>query len=263
MKTTITLFLLSLLFLASPACAQDLDELFKQLGDNPALAEMLGNTNVELEKSYQYDLAITYQVESPDMDGPLEIKQLLSKGKTYLGMQMGSTGGGSNMPDMGNMMTVLDVDRSLMVLLSPDEKQAIVMAFDPQGSSGGEEGDDMSDLKIEKTGKTKKILGYTCYQYQVSGKEGNGEMWVTNEIEHEGSDIFTYMSQLQQGQGGGNGFWGADIDGFVMEIRGEDPNGGEFSMMATAVDDEAGITFKMDEFQVIDLSAMQKMQKGN
>jgi hypothetical protein len=255
--------MLSLFLLVSSAQAQDLDEIFKQLGDNPALAEMLGNTNVELEKSYQYDLAITYQVESPEQDEPLEIKQLLSKGKTYLGMQMGSTGGGNNMPDMGNMMTVLDIDRSLMVLLSPDEKQAIVMAFDPQGTTGGEEGDNLSDTNIEKTGNTKKILGYTCYEYRVSGKEGNGEMWVTHEIEHEGSDIFTYLSQLQQGESSGGSFWGADIDGFIMEIKGEDPNGGAFSMMATAVDAEAGIAFQMDEFQVIDLSAMQKMQKGN
>jgi len=253
--------MLSLLLLALPTQAQDLDELFKQLGDNPALAQMLGNSNVELEKSYQYDLAITYKIESPQMQEPAEFKQFLSQGKKYMGMQMGS-GGGSGMPNMENMMTVLDIDRSLMVLLSPDEKQAIVMAFDPME---GEEEDNMADLKVEKTGNTKEILGFTCYQYQISGKSGNGEMWVTNEIEHEGYDLFSFLRQMQQGQGGGGGnsLWGADIDGFILAMKGTDENGDEFNMMATEVDAESRVNFKMDEFQVIDLSAMQKMQSGN
>lgn len=47
-----------------------------------------------------------------------------------------------------------------------------------------EKEDDKNDVDIEKTDETKKILGYTCTKYIVSGGENEGEieLWMTTEI---------------------------------------------------------------------------------
>ena len=37
-------------------------------------------------------------------------------------------------------------------------------------------------FNMKKTGKTKKILGYTCNEYVATTDDGTSEMWVTKKI---------------------------------------------------------------------------------
>ncbi len=42
--------------------------------------------------------------------------------------------------------------------------------------------DNKIDINKFRTGKTKKILGYNCEQWIINNKDGNMEIWVTNEL---------------------------------------------------------------------------------
>lgn len=53
------------------------------------------------------------------------------------------------------------------------------------------------ETEITKTGNTKDILGYTCYEYTVENEEGTGTVWVTNDASFEETLFYQNNSELQ------------------------------------------------------------------
>jgi len=120
-----------------------------------------------------------------------------------------------NFPNMKTgMISIMDLDqgKSITLMETGDQKTQMTMKFGFKETI--EEANE--DIEINKTGNTKKILGYTCYEYDVTGKDFNSKVWVTNEAGISFPKDF-------QGSGGKkmknqNNNWVFEMDGMVLEM---------------------------------------------
>lgn len=84
--------------------------------------------------------------------------------------------------ELGNGQTasaILDVPRDQMTMLMPEQQMYMVM---PMRRTATAAGHDPDDVKLEKTGETQKILGYTCTKYLVKSDNTTTEVWATDEL---------------------------------------------------------------------------------
>ncbi|MBZ5857661.1 DUF4412 domain-containing protein [Flavihumibacter profundi] len=152
-----------------------------------ALVAVFTTHNIQAQNAQDYPaefifkLGITYEMTSGkpgDTQKTMETTFWFSD-QNYSGFNMGGQLG---------MMMVFDLPRNQ--LLSFIESQKMVMIMDlkkmqnkADSMNKAHNGDtSRNDVKIRKTGKTEKILGYTCEQYQVTSKNTNMQIWLTKEL---------------------------------------------------------------------------------
>ena len=89
---------------------------------------------------------------------------------------------------------------------------------------------------VTKTGKSKNIRGYLCYEYITKSETGNSIVWATEEIDLNMNEQIPLPSD--------GGIFVANfenIDGFVMEMNSEDKDGNtlywEATIEETIIDD--------------------------
>ncbi|MCF6279567.1 MAG: DUF4412 domain-containing protein [Flavobacteriaceae bacterium] len=120
-----------------------------------------------------------------------------------------------NFPNMKtNMISIMDLDQGKNIALMENGGQKTQMTMKFGFKETVKEANE--DIKITKTGNTKKILGYTCYEYDVTGKDFNSKAWVTNEAgisfpkDFQGSGNKKMKNQ--------NNNWMFEMDGMVLEM---------------------------------------------
>lgn len=78
----------------------------------------------------------------------------------------------------------------------------------------------MNEFTMESTGQTKSIIGYPCEEYQVTGPQLSGTIWVT---QNAGITIQKAFSRLQskkiKGLKGLDPSWTSMVDGLVLEMK--------------------------------------------
>jgi arsenate reductase-like glutaredoxin family protein len=78
----------------------------------------------------------------------------------------------------------------------------------------------INEFTITTTGQTKEIIGYQCEEYQVTGPQLSGKIWVTQDA---GISIQKAFSRLQskkiKGLKGMNQSWTSMVDGLVLEMK--------------------------------------------
>lgn len=78
----------------------------------------------------------------------------------------------------------------------------------------------MNEFTISSTGQSKSIIGYPCEEYQVTGPQLSGKVWVTQDA---GITIQKAFSRLQskkiKGLKGMNQSWTSMVDGLVLEMK--------------------------------------------
>ena len=223
------------------------------------VSSMFGGGDVELEESYDYDFSIDWLVETEDADKPTEMKQFFSSEENYFGMEVK----GEEKKKARIMNMIIDFERQYFITIDQKEKQAIVMAMpddmqDQIDERIDEENEKMAKGKLTKTGKTKVIAGYTCEQYIYEGEDGKGEIWITKDLKYKNYNMFNYMQRKPKQQKANNPWYSMMEDGFMLEVKGEDEDGKPFAMTATEVNEKADISFKMADFEVMNLTNMPK-----
>ena len=142
------------------------------------------NKAVDLPESYTFD--IIQEVETTDHKGKKNQMTLYyARKEAIMGME--------NIDDKkSSQLVVMDLERDVMVLYTTDKKgqkkaQAIPSVMKFSGAMAAsvkkDEKPKPSDFKIEKTGKTKKIAGYTGYEYKGESKEVDMDMYVCEDLE--------------------------------------------------------------------------------
>lgn len=87
--------------------------------------------------------------------------------------------------------------------------------------------DDVSDTKmsddrfsITPTGQSKKILGYKCDEFQVTGPQLSGTVWVTQEAEISIQKAFSELKTKRiKGAKGIDQSWVSMVDGLALEMK--------------------------------------------
>lgn len=228
----------------------------KERKETVDLSQFMGGGDVELEESYTYDFAVTYLITSSDSEEPMEMTQLFSRDHNYFGMMAKTSEKGK---DARDFVSVFDIDRSYMIMLNQDDAQAIVMEYKNMESQIEDqiEMDNAKDFTITKTGKTKTIAGYLCYQYLYTSQDGNGEIWTTKEIDYKSFDMYSHFQKMnRKGNDKTNSAWGSGVEGYMLLVKGVNEEGDTFEMLATKVDEHSNIKYEMKDYEVMDLSKM-------
>jgi hypothetical protein len=76
---------------------------------------------------------------------------------------------------------IMNAAKQEITILMPSERMYMVMPM-RGGPAQQTDGSDAKDVKIEKTGRTEKILGYTCEEWIMTDNGETTAMWVTEQL---------------------------------------------------------------------------------
>lgn len=152
----------------------DMSKIMAGLGENVPTAsqyEFAGHGVMEMK----------YVDDKGKAQDPILLKAYMAKGTGYTAMEFSDPKEPSSLTtmifDMNNQATILLMDNQ-----GTKNSLAYKLDFDSIQES---ESDSISlepkDFTVEKTGKTKTILGYSCDEYFIKTEDGEGFYWVTEE----------------------------------------------------------------------------------
>lgn len=209
------------------------------------------------ESVYNFDSEVVMEMKEYDGEtqkNTSDIKFYASKKHDNLGYIMNVTTHGQSMAakiimDAGdNTMTTLIEQGGMKMGMQYDMSKMGDAAAAMTGSASGEKG----DAEMKKTGKTKTILGYKCYEYEVTNDKSYSTVWVAEDLNM--SSFFTAFSKMQ---GMGQKFGGDMPTGFPMQINSW-PNGKsaaqKYVMEVTAINKSKATSISTEGFNIMKLN---------
>ena len=219
---------------------------------------------VPIADSYQFGQLIQMHIESFDEKG-----NKISEGEfiTHLDPKSKSIAYQTISGDMakeGQGMFIIDAENNAMIILNDEnnEKTGIVYGIGTFFQTMGEEWEEDAELEetpetylanpnVKKTGRSKKIAGYSCDEYVYSDEESESSIWITTDMKMNTRDFFSTLFQTSLYSHGIP--WG-----YMMEVTTTDKETGEKSFMqVTEVDENSNTTFALDEYQITNLGSFQ------
>ncbi len=159
------------------------------------LQEQLGGKNIVVEDEYNFDLEVTFDMTTMVKGKPskVEYTSWYSNGGKYMANQITSIEQGSEKGQVPmEMVIIMDFENEAMVMLMKQQKMAQTMSMGDIKESMQQPENDPSNFK--KTGITKKILGYNCYEYAYDGPDMSGTFWFTDELDYDMEGFYKAMN---------------------------------------------------------------------
>ncbi len=170
------------------------------------------SSSEELKTQYIFSFSATIVVESKEENSSNTIKQ--------------SYGDGYILAIMNDNKMIQDFEAKNMIVLDDKNKSASVMSMqwmEKMMESVTKESKSDKNATMVKTGKTKKILGYTCYEYNLTSDDGKTQIWFAPNVPF---DYKNYLSSMSKTFGGKSKNISKG-EGYVMEMTSYDKQGKE------------------------------------
>jgi hypothetical protein len=157
-------------------------------------------------------------------------------------------------------MVLFDYENHSMITLMEDkgEKSGMAMAMNEEQIARITEetlDEEMDDVVITKTGKTKSILGHTSYQYTYKSEDGVGEMWMAEDVKMAMGDIFGVMTMSNKKAKLPENY----PQGYLMEMTSTDTDKGDvLHYLVTSLDEDANERISTSDYNVMDPMSMMK-----
>lgn len=193
--------------------AQDKAEEEAERQATKAIMEGFGITeNAKFDDEYKFDAWFRMQITNFKKNGKVDDQVVYDSYVNKAGQDYGM----QYLDDDSRATILFDADLYAMIILSDDDgdKTGFATKFDPSMLEEEEVEDaEYSDLKPYKTGKTKKILGYTCDEYLIDGEDSEVRMWISEKL---GKEISKEM--LNNPNAFGAAFqYSRTVEGMVLE----------------------------------------------
>lgn len=141
--------------------------------------------NVTTEDIYDFKGIAILEISGTDAQGkpvdPLLMHTYLTKDQPYGAIKMDNQ-------QSENIIMIFDSKNNASIILMDNngEKSSIAYAIDwkaitEQSPEVEETTEDFSNIKIQKTGRTKAILGHECEEYTADSEEGFTNYWISKE----------------------------------------------------------------------------------
>jgi len=218
------------------------------------------SSDLPMEAIYVFNTSVTYQMEfsSKDNSSIVDYGMWFSENENYMGTQVKNIRSKEkNQQDMpASMLSVIDEKNQTMIIFMEDQKMAQVLSMEKIKEISVEENEEENtntDFEgLKKTGKTKKILGYTCEEFVAVNDENNFSIWITDELELFQKNMFYSISKSL----GGNTFSNIpkDAQGFMMEMHFENLVNGEKGKMIVTDINKQSKSINTSEYQYMNLS---------
>lgn len=191
-----------------------------------------------------YDFAINVEVEITTEEkgkagDPLNMNMLYPKEGSHIGIELESAMIISDYNDMkhytvaGGNVSVMDLNTVLEKAAKYNEKSD----------------DDKSNMKVEKTGKTKKIAGYLCHQYTMVDDETKGEWWITEDLDVN-MDIYAKSFEANP-----NIIYPKEFKGIALEMYINYKDKSQNVKYITKSVTKSEISYDLSKYKVVNLSA--------
>lgn len=167
--------------------------------------------------SASYSFTHKYVLEISAQKDKMLTTYYLSNGQNYIGSKT-SLNPNSN----EGVMTIMDNNQKAIFSLMDMSGQKIMMAQNMDFEDLDDE-TNPEDVSINKTGKTKTILGYHCEEFTVTGNQFKSNIWVTQQADVQ----FLNIPSSQKNKSSFNSKWFDYADGLVMEMTMTDTSEGK------------------------------------
>ncbi len=214
---------------------------------------------VPVEDRYIFDTRVVYQMtadnhDSKKEDVTMDMISWFEEGADYSATRIKT----SQDQQPLNVLTIIDTKNEAMIVILEDQKMAQVMSTknmkeEGSGSGQGEPSTPGDKPTIRKTGRTKKILGYTCYEYEIKDKDTEGTFWIAPEAK-------VYSGGMFKGNIFGNDSPSIaipeDQQGMLMEmntvVTDEDGKKSNIKLIVKSIDRKS-MTVNMDDYQKMNI----------
>ncbi len=236
----------------------------KSNGSNAAGMGMLSRMGmssepIPIEDAYAFSNSITANLKSYNAKGKLESDgdfiTFITPGSTNFAYEFTNNTEG----EQGKGFFIIDAKNSATIILSEDgsDKTGLVYGFKDynQTSETSAETADVPDpagynSNLRKTGRSKKILGYTCDEYEYEDETSKASYWITNDLKMESGD---YMSNIFKTSVYSHGMpWG-----YMLECNSTDKSSGDKSdYVVTDINPKANKKILLSEYQITNFGNM-------
>lgn len=222
---------------------------------------MIQNTeDLPLRDVYEFDTKVNYQMEleSNGETSKMNYGLWFSKNNDYMGTELENPENDkSNTSGQAmSMITILDDENQIMVMLMEEQKIGQVMSMDQmknvveQENAVEQTNTDFNALK--KTGKSKSILGYSCDEFTSENDGTKISLWISSDAKLFRKNMFYNLSKSL----GGSTFKHipSDAKGFMMEMDYENTISGDKSRMTVIDIQKKSKAIQTDDFQYMNIS---------
>lgn len=148
-------------------------------------------------------------------------------------------------------VSILDMKNQVSITLDEERKSAIVMSTKVLGKLIAGGASKPSTATVTKTGNTKDILGYSCEEYLIVDKKSKAEIWITEEITMDYTEIANGFAKwtkqkINPEMTGSNGF--------MMEMTSYDKKGAIDSHILITEYEEVETTVELSNYEVTTMS---------
>lgn len=212
--------------------------------------------NAPTEKEYNFDVVITYELESSDQkgksEGRSEMLMHFARNQPWLGTRIVPE---QKNKDGGEVFAIFDMKNQSMVMLMEADKNKFSMAYGWRDATGylkevGEEaaadaGDEVTagNLKFTRIG-SKKIAGYQADGYRHEADGETMEIWVSRDPAIAFGGLLGAASSMKQ-----LGALPRDYPaGMMLELTNTSKGGEKSHLLARKVDDRAKVRIVMADY---------------
>lgn len=221
---------------------------------------------VDTESEYDFLGYLVFEMTSTNENGkasdPVLMKSYLSESSDYTGMEIVDP---KNPEAMTGLVFDIKNEASIVFLDNKGQKSSFAykMNLDGLDEAIDEEIDaNAEDYKVtvEKTGRTKDILGYECEEYHIKNEDGEGYYWITempiagySSIWSTNSPLMTSKTQEKYAE-----YFNNMPKGNFMELTYTSEESGTMEMKVIEINESASKSLTMSEYPNIMKSMEQK-----
>lgn len=217
-----------------------------------------GSENIPVETSYSFDTMVIYEMtisNDSQESSVVNYEMWFPRKDVYMATKVDNIEGKDNRDMPSSILSILDDKNQAMIILMEAQKMAQIISMNKMKEIAEEENEiesiDSEFKAIEKTGNTKKILGYTCKEFIAQNETSQIIFWITEELSLFQKNMFFNISQSL----GGNTFENIpeSAKGFMMEMHFEDQSTNEKGVMKVKDIQKTTKNILMSDYQVMNL----------
>ena len=169
--------------------------------------------NKKTEKLELYSFSHEYVMEIKSDGSTTDITYYLTNDHEYIGSSF-------NMKDASEFVTVIDLPNEAIHTFMNMGGQLTTNSVQLDLEDAPELAMNNDDYKISQTGQTKDILGYECDEYQVTGPQLSGSVWITEDADISFHTAYSSLrtKKFKNIKKGIDPSWLSIIDGLVLEM---------------------------------------------
>ena len=204
------------------------------------LQKMLLQTgeDIPIDEFYSFDTNVVYKVEYTNDEKPsnLDYSMWFSAKENYMAFEINNPSANTSKSEQksADMLSIIDDKNQAMIIIMEEQKMAQIISTKTikdlaikDNQKDQVQNIDFTELK--KTGKNKKILGYSCEEYSRITDDLKMTFWITQDVKLYQKNMFMNMSKSLGGRTFSN--VPESVKGFMMEMHYENKLDNEKSSM--------------------------------